>query len=383
MLKVAVGHSNDPDSESAIDIVVEQCRSSLEGVAPKAGILFASSDFDLEVLLQRIHQTWDNLELIGCSTNGEISSVMAFQQDSAMLVLFCGDTVEIAAGVGRNVSKDPVAATREAIDKARSKLNSRDPKLCLVTPESLTTSGVSIIDGLSRELGENFPIFGGAAGNASNQAQTFQFFNTEVLSDAVPVLLFAGNIHFSHGIACGWNPLGNQSRVTRSQKNRVETIDDRPAIDFYEYYLGTRTHSVEYPIAIFEADGNFYLRAPQSWDEEDGSITFFADVPENATIQITEASRDNILAAAEESLDRALESYPGEQPEAALFFTCAFRKYILGTRTKEEYELVRDRFTQSLPSGGFYTNGEISPIAPGTPTRFHNETFVTLLLGSQ
>ena len=42
MLKVAVGHSNDPDASAAIDEVIEQCVQSLAGQVPQAGILVYS-----------------------------------------------------------------------------------------------------------------------------------------------------------------------------------------------------------------------------------------------------------------------------------------------------------------------------------------------------
>ncbi len=80
MLKVAVGHSNDPDSQLAIDEVLEQCISSLAGEIPKAGLLFAAIDFDHALILQRIHQTFPDIELIGGTTDGEISSFLSFSR---------------------------------------------------------------------------------------------------------------------------------------------------------------------------------------------------------------------------------------------------------------------------------------------------------------
>jgi hypothetical protein len=100
MLKVAVGHSNDPDSQSAIDEVLEQCISSLAGEIPKAGLLFAAIDFDHALILQRIHQAFPDIELIGGTTDGEISSVLEFQQDSLTLMVFCSDEIEIRQELG-------------------------------------------------------------------------------------------------------------------------------------------------------------------------------------------------------------------------------------------------------------------------------------------
>lgn len=93
MFKAVVGHSNDPDSLSAVEEVLQQYTNSLAGDIPKAGIIFAAIDFEHSLILQQIHQPFPGIELIGGTTDGEISSVLEFQQDSITLMLFCSDEV--------------------------------------------------------------------------------------------------------------------------------------------------------------------------------------------------------------------------------------------------------------------------------------------------
>ena len=52
MLKVAVGHSNDPELEAAIADMIEQCSETLSESIPKTGLLFAAIDFDYPLILQ-------------------------------------------------------------------------------------------------------------------------------------------------------------------------------------------------------------------------------------------------------------------------------------------------------------------------------------------
>ncbi|WP_427159180.1 FIST signal transduction protein [Aliinostoc sp. HNIBRCY26] len=382
MFKIVVGHSNDPDSFAAVEEVIQQCTTSLNGHIPQAGILFTAIDFDHILILQKIHQVFPGIELIGGTTDGEISSVLEFQQDSVTLMLFYSDEIEIFAGVGVQVSVDPVKATQQAVAQAKAK-TTKLPQLCLTHPESLTTSGVSILKGLKLALGEKFPIFGGLAADQSKYQQTYQFFQTQVLSDSVPILLFSGNILFSHGVASGWFPIGKTSKVTKVEKNIVYEIDDQPALEFYRRYLGTLSPSIEYPIAVFADDEvNFYLRAPIAHDEITGSITFFADVPEQATIQMAEAGHEDILTAAHASFINAVNNYPGKKPAGVLFFSCVARRQILGMQAQQEYQTTRNYVNQFLPACGFYSNGEIAPINSTGQTHFHNETFVTLILGT-
>lgn len=386
MLKVAVGHSDDPDSQAAIDEVLQQCTDSWEPITPKAGILFAAIDYDHALILQQINQAFPGLELIGGTTDGEISSVLEFQEDSLTFMVFGSDEMDIYAGIGRHVSQDAIAATQQAVQQATSQ-TPHFPKFCLSIPESLTTSGVSILEGLKQALGLEVPIFGGLAADQLRFQQTYQFFKTEVLSDAVPILVFSGSVLFSHGVANGWHPVGKRSRVTKVDKNVVYEIDGQPALEFYHYYLGALPPSIEYPLAVFNGDNDqdqsFYMRAPSSYDPASGSITFFADIPDQALVQITEANREAILEASQTSMRTAMQNYPGVAPEAALFFSCTARRQILGTRAYEEYALAKGTLAQVIPGCGFYTNGEIAPLQQHGQTQFHNEAFVTVLLGTK
>ncbi len=387
MLKAMVGHSNDPDSQAAVSEVLEKICCALAGATPKAGILFAAIDFDHALILHEIVKAFPEIALIGGTTDGEISSILGFEQDSLTLMVFCSDNITISAGIGREVSKDESAAAQWAVQQA-SIAHSEEIQFCISLPESLTTSGVAILDSLKQALGKQVPIFGGLTADQWRSQQTYQFFQTEVCSDAVPILLFSGPILFSHGIANGWQPLGTAGQVTKAERNVVYEIDGQPALAFYHRYLGALPPSSEYPLALFDSDSDLhYMRAPSGiHDPATGSITFFGDVPMQSIVQITEATHDSILLASQLSTKQALENYPGQVPAAALFFSCASRRQILGSRTKEEYHqaqqcLSQNSPTQTIPSCGFYANGEIAPLQQKGETHLHNETFITLLLG--
>ncbi|PSB00632.1 FIST signal transduction protein [Merismopedia glauca] len=382
MLKIVVGHSNDPDSLEAVNEVLMQCQASLEGHIPQAGILFAAIDFEHSLILQKINRVFPGIELIGGSTDGELSSVLGFEQDSLTLMLFSSDNLEIKAAVGRNVSQNPPEIAKKAADDAKQQLT-RDLKFCIAIPESLTTSIVSILQGLEDSFGK-IPVFGGATADEWQYQQTYQFFKTEVLSDAVPMLLFAGDFLFSFGIAGGWHPIGKRSIVTKVDRNIIYEIDNEPALNFYHYYFNNSAPDALYPLAVFPPnETEFFLRGSLGHDSLLGTIKVSGDIPENSTVQITDASLDDVITASKASCSQALANYPGEKPKAALFFSCAWRRQVLGTRAVEEYQTIADFFDPEMASCGFYTYGEIAPLSTNQKTFFHNNTFVTLLMGDR
>ncbi|PMB21051.1 hypothetical protein CEN47_21255, partial [Fischerella thermalis CCMEE 5319] len=127
----------------------------------------------------------------------------------------------------------------------------------------------------------------------------------------------------------------------------------------------------------------YYMRVPNTYDLASGSINFLGDIPEQAIIQVTDISRDEVIAAAKTSFQTALEHYPGTVPEVILLFSCCCRRWLLGTRAKEEYQLVKQALPEDIPICGFYTYGEFAPLEPQGSTYYHQETFVTLLLGTR
>jgi hypothetical protein len=381
MFKVAIGHSNDPDSLEAVKEVIQQCQSTL-AQTPQAGLLFAAIDFDHRLILQQINEAFPKIELIGGTTDGEISSILEFQQDSLTLMLFCGDDIEFRAAVGRNVSQNPEAIATQAVATAKHDLT-LPVQFCIAIPESLTTSTVSILQGLKAALGK-IPIFGGATADQWQYKCTYQFFKTEVLSDAVPVLLFAGKLLFSYGVAGGWYPIGKRSLITKVDKNIIYEIDGKPALDFYHYYLNNSAPDAVYPLAVFPpGEEQFFLRGSVGHDLKQGSITVSGDIPENSVVQITDASIDDVVSASQTAFTEAWAKYPAQAPEAALFFSCAWRRQVLGTRANEEYQAISHSSIQPVTACGFYTYGEIAPLSDTGQTFFHNTTFVTLLIGSQ
>ena len=93
---------------------------------------------------------------------------------------------------------------------------------------------------------------------------------------------------------------------------------------------------------------------------------------------------DQIFDGAKASFADALgrPSRDGARPDGALLFSCATRKFLLGTRAGREIELAREVLGDAVPIGGIYCMGEIAPMASGDRTRFHNATMVSVLLGS-
>jgi hypothetical protein len=198
------------------------------------------------------------------------------------------------------------------------------------------------------------------------------------------ILLLSGPLAVSVAVASGSRPIGPRGTVTRSSYGLIEEIDDRPASEFIAGYLdqpGPATFGN--PLAVRDdPDKEPYLRVLLGRDDQTGALFIPGQAPIGAQVQLTTATTDELVNAAGDSVRRALDDFPDEAtPTAALVFSCAVRKFLLGSRTSLELDGARALLGSTLPVAGMYCVGEIAPVSRATASSFHNESFVTVLLG--
>jgi hypothetical protein len=107
--------------------------------------------------------------------------------------------------------------------------------LCLFVG-SLQVNSSAFLRGLHEGFGRAFPIFGGVSCD-NKHARSVISVNRKILNDAVAGVLIGGKLSFAMGIRHGWLPLGRPRIVTQSDGNRIQLIDNQPAITIYEDYF--------------------------------------------------------------------------------------------------------------------------------------------------
>ncbi len=383
MIRVGLGQAEGLDTVRTVEQVIAQCKQGLRGYGPQAGFVFCCSEFDARQMLDAVHHHFPKIDLIGCTTVGEFSSRCGVSEDSIALMLLQSDRLEIKAGVGRKLSRDPREAVRSAVRAAKQEL-SNSPAFCLVLPDLYEKPAGVVVTALNEALGADCPAFGGCASRQDvAKSRILQFFNDEILEDSIPIMLFAGPVRHHFVIANSWKPAGRPTKVVAARGRKVLRIGDFSALDFYRHYLGMHTApATAFPLAVYETgEKAFYLREPVHYDSNDGSITFSEAIPEGCTVQITESARDYLLQDTRNSMNSLTQIDSGFKPEFALAFSCFTRKEALGTRVGEELKILKDALPSGTPIVGFYGSGEIGPLAAGRKNFFHNATLLTLIIG--
>ncbi len=384
-LFVIVNHCEFSEIETTTEEIISQCLNELNGREPKAGMLFCGINMDHQYLVTKINDTWPQLALVGCTTDGEISSKLGFRDDSIAFLLFGGNNVDFTTGLGTDADENLVTAGKNAIKEARSKTKLK-PSICFVFPPGLVINSDIVLKTIKRSLGADVPIFGATAADQWKFTGTYQFYNNNVVSNSIPVLLLSGSLNYSYAVESGCKLIGDPGIVTKSDGDILIEIDGEPATNFYKKFLGKKGKpNGKNPLAIVDKNNDIiYIRAtPGNTNPKTGSIPFNAEIPVNSKVQITTASKEEILEACRTSILNAKRAYPeGKNPQAAIFFSCATRKLVLGPHTVKEIEIIRSEIVENIPIIGFYGYGEIGPRKKNKKkSEIHNHTFVSLLLG--
>jgi len=385
MLTSVCSVSDDLDPMDGVRQVIQDCKNKLNGRAVQAGIFFTSCmDTDYGPMLAAIREVFPGLELIGCTTDGEITPVRGFTEDSSALLLLGSDTITFSTAVAEKISGDPLGSIKKAYAEARAKLGS-DPAAALVLPDGLTTMRISIDEMLKAVMGDSIPIFGGSAGDGFRIVQTYQFCDDRVFSDAMPLLLMQGDLEIAVDIATGPLPYGEYYSVDRAEGNIIHSIDGVSALEFYERFYGPYIEDRElsfFPLAVYTGDSDgFVLRDSIEVNREEGSISFLGRIEGPSRVRLTQVTREETLSSAHRGTKRILSSFGGSSPDLVLLFSCTSRRHVLGSRTNEEFALLLDA-DQQVPFFGFYCYGEISPFVVGQPVKFHSDTSISVALKS-
>lgn len=379
MFKVAIGHSEDPYTEDAITEVIKACQETLADKIPQACMLFSAIDYEYNVILKKIKEKFPDIQIIGCSSSGELSTKLGYTEGSLLMIAFYSDTISMATAVARDISKDIATSVEVALQEAKTKLDG-DPALCFIFPDIFTIGTVSLVEELKKKLGDSFPIFGGGASDPWKFDQTREFYDEEVLQDAAPIIFFSGPIDYVFSIGSGWEPFTTQHPIVEVSKNTVYKIGNDSALEFYKHYLGGPP-TLAHPLAVFEeGQKKFYLRAALQTDEKNESILFGGDLPKNATTSICQADPQTLIKETKTLIQQTLHLLNHDKPSCAVIISCSCRQKILGTKTKEEYRILHEEVPSDIPMFGFYAYGQVSPFEKGLPTFVHNESIVTLFL---
>ncbi|PSH01057.1 MAG: hypothetical protein BRC30_00320 [Nanohaloarchaea archaeon SW_7_46_7] len=368
--------------------------------SPEIIFVFTSSEYAEKSLLSKLDKAYEEARIVGSSTGGELYAGGIGTGNSVAIALE-GD-LEVGVGVGKGISDDERKAGMTAAGKALTDLDEdyyitnelhkrgiewdeKNPVSFTVFSTALTGNGSEVMRGVQEVLGRGAQVTGGIAGDDWKLDQTYVYRDGEVITDGLVVTAIDSVYQTSHGVKHGLEKTEHRYRVTESENNIVEELDERPAADVYEDVFGAKGRTANFimtkPLGIETAEEEPRARDPLDV-QDDGSIVFAAEIQEGSLVYMLESPEEQVIEAARTAAEKAIESAGNPDKEdikGVIMHDCVCRWNCLkNDETREkEVEAVKDVVGKDTSIVGWYTYGEIA--LPRALAGVHNQTMVLQL----
>lgn len=368
--------------KSTEDIKIALEQSIVDGYQPTIAFVFISIKQDRNIICSLLAER--NIDVIGATSSTEF--IDGHQEEGSTVILLIDLNRNFYTILFKNIGEDNL--NESAAQLAQAALEQfENPSFILLTT-SLTKDGKmidgeAIIRSMEKELGNEFNLFGGMAGDDMSFTGTFVFTNNQSTGYGIAALALDADKIDLHGMAIsGWKPIGVTKRVTKSEGNVIYTIDDQPALDVYMRYLGSAVESNDDQLVFFENLGNQYpfqieregreplMCNPIGFDKENKALICESVILQGSTFRFsTPPDFDIMETIVNEATELKTKHYT--DADALLIFSCAGRLAALGPLAQQENEgLVR---VWNSPMAGFYSYGEYGRGVNGKH-EFHSTT---------
>ncbi len=347
-------------------------------------LVFGPPEVDrAEALAARVSEAMPSSVVAGCSTAGQIHD-RSLHDDAFSIAIAQFDRVDLLPAAARVERADQSDVAAEEI---AAQVNRPGLRALFVLSDGLHVNGSGLVRGLNAALPPGVVVTGGLAGDGRRFQHTWVLHDGRPLEHCISAVAFYGDaLVVGHGSKSGWDLFGPERLVTRSEGPTLYELDGRPALDLYKQYLGAHAAGLPatgllFPLSLRTgAPGEDRLvRGVLGVDEARQALTFGGDVPQGARAQLMRASADRLVQGASQA------GYQGLAPRAqgpvlAIAISCVGRRLVLGERTEEEIEATLEALPATSRQVGFYSYGEIAPLADGR-CDLHNQTMTLTTLG--
>lgn len=260
----------------------------------------------------------------------------------------------------------------------------------MIFSDGQRVNGTQLVRGLNEHLPKDVSVTGGLVGDGANFKKTLVGLDESGKEgQVIAVGLYGEGIRVGYGSLGGWDPFGLERTITKAEGNVLYELDGQPALRLYKEYLGELAKGLPstgllFPLRLsIESGGKEVevVRTILSVNEADQSMTFAGDMPVGAPAMLMKANFERLIDGASQAGSMSIEPLGANPAELAILISCIGRKLVLKERVEEEIEAVRSEIGQAPAVVGFYSYGELCPVAATEKQcELHNQTMTITAL---
>ncbi len=329
---------------------------------------------------KEVRAMYPESKILSCSTAGEILATRVRDNSVALAAVHFDKTTL------RFVQTD-INAYEESFDagaRLAGELLGDGLVHVMVFSDGLRVNGTQLVKGFNATLPPNVSVTGGLVGDGADFKKTLVGLDESGKEGKIVAVGFYGTaLKVGYGSLGGWDPFGLERIITKSKNNVLYELDGQPALTLYKEYLGDRAKDLPssgllFPLRLrIENNGKEVevVRTILAVSEADQSMTFAGDMPEGAHAALMKANFERLIDGASGAGSMSIEPLGSSPAELAILISCVGRKLVLKERIEEEIEAVQAEIGEQVPIVGFYSYGELCPVAATEKQcELHNQT---------
>jgi hypothetical protein len=252
----------------------------------------------------------------------------------------------------------------------------------IISPIDFRMSGEELIRGLTDAAGQDATIMGGVAGNPDDFSGVL-FTNALSSKGGLLALIIDQDKILINGLAVsGWKPVGTTKKITKSEGSWVFTIDNEPAMNVIQRFLGDEIiistnqasgllpTDLGYPLQFERASGNVIMKPALLFNTTNQSVMIGGEVKDGDLFRFSLPPDFDVINKVVEST-KTIKEKDMPEADAMLIFSCIGRLGTFGPMITTEIEGLAA--TWNKPMLGFFSLGEFGKLDEGR-CEFHGTT---------
>jgi hypothetical protein len=259
-------------------------------------IFFCSSEYDLEVLAAEMNRLFVGIQVVGCTTAGEIGPA-GYRAHSLSGASFPAGSCVAVSGLLDRLSQFDIARSHAFAQTLLQRLESRAPganpdnSFAFMLIDGMSIREEPVTHALQYALGK-IPLFGGSAGDDLEFVKTHVYCDGHFRSDSTVLILINTPLPFKIFKTQHFVTTTERLVVTEADPARrlVIEINGLPAADEYARLVGVEVHelnSMSFAVSpvVVMLDGTDYVRSIQKANP-DGSLSFYCAIEEGLVLRV-------------------------------------------------------------------------------------------------
>ena len=359
--KKITGVKRGVSTQADARLAVEEIYSQLQQDNAQFILFYCSPEYDLDILAQSLVEYFPEIQIMGCTTAGEITPQGYLDGSLTAISIALKDFHVEVAGIS-GIDKFEMGQGQALINELTQRYNKQGSILT-----AANSFAFMLIDGMSMKeelvtsslyqaLGE-IQIIGGSAGDGVNFKDTFVFYEGAFHKNAVAVALVNTNKPFKIFKTEHFEASEEKIVVTAAdaEKRIVYELNGEAAADVFARMIGVSVEQLTpevfatNPVTVKIA-GKIFVRSLQKVND-DRSLTFYCAIDEGIVLSVGKGV--DMLA----NLEKAFKDVNEEMGECNFVFGCDCILRNLEMKDKNIVDQIGKIFTDNNVIG-FSTYGE-------------------------